>query len=121
MTGTLNSFSLYGGWRKILGQAKDLKFTFGKFDDWNADVLKWGSEGPCYAIENDAGKYQFLALQFALEKSSYATMLIREMTHSSTEFSEQEALFKKIKELSGDKAEADVAAEENGADEPADE
>ena len=105
MRGELTSFVLYGGFRKMLIMPEDLKYKLATFDDWNGDVLKISNEDNCYVKNDCNGKFQFLSIQFSLEKSSYATMLLRELVHMSTEFKNQVAMFEQIKNLSGEKIE----------------
>lgn len=102
MKGTVISFALYGGWRKMICMPENLKYAFGVFDNWNEDVLEFGGTNNCHIKNKEIGKYGFIAVEFSLEKSCYATMLIRELMHQSTEFSNQEFLFEKIKSLGGE-------------------
>lgn len=120
MTRKMNRFALNGGWRKVICMPEDLKYEFGFFEQWNEDVLMFSSKTPCYVKNDIKTGFQFVSVQFSLEKSCYATMLIRELMHQSTEFKNQEFLFEKIRNFGGaiegvasDKEDNAVAGAEN--------
>lgn len=101
--GRFNSFSLYGGVANAGSAGRFLEHAIGRFKDWSGDVLELGGSGKCY-VKPQEGPFQFVSVQFFLEKSCYATMAIRELTHSSTDYQSQEALFAQIKLLGGEEA-----------------
>jgi tRNA pseudouridine13 synthase len=81
-----------GGYRHVLFKPKDLEYSVLRYDDketelaqTDADVLNGAP--PLVLPEN--GKYLALRLAFSLPSSTYATMLIRELTKmpTSVEFS----------------------------------
>jgi tRNA(Glu) U13 pseudouridine synthase TruD len=80
----------------MIGKVSDVHTRFGSFKDWQKDLLELANESECHVLEGE-GPYQFLALQFFLEKSSYATMFLREVLHSTTDFQKQADLFAQIR------------------------
>lgn len=85
--GIVNSFVLYGSYRKMLELPKDLDSRLVSFDQWNDDLLSIDSEKELYAVESQ-GEKKALILQFSLSKSCYATMLVREIIHGSGNLSD---------------------------------
>lgn len=78
-----------GGYRKIFAKATDVEWNIVKYNNKQAELLN-----PYYFDEKDPegeenGKYKALRIRFNLPKSSYATMLIRELTKHSTSYSSQ--------------------------------
>lgn len=70
-----------------------------KYNDKQAELLN-----PYYFDEpdpkgEDEGKYKALRIRFNLPKSSYATMLIRELTKHSTSYASQMELNKMLDKL----------------------
>lgn len=80
----------------MVGKVTGVHTHFGSFKDWQKDVLGLADESQCHVLGGE-GPYQFLALQFFLEKSSYATMFLREVLHATTDFQKQAVLFAQIK------------------------
>jgi len=100
-----------------------LAYKIGRFEKWTDDVLELDSEDLCYAKDAPEGKHVYLAIQFELEKSCYATMLMRELFHYSTDFKHQETIINMIKdkfkeELPAKMDEEEVQAEEDGESAP---
>ena len=82
---------LHGDYRKVFTRPIDLKGHVCSFSDKDADLLK-----PFVSVDElakqlqDGGNHQAILLEFKLQKSSYATMLIREVCHVSSSFENQE-------------------------------
>ena len=97
----LDSTSAWGSYRKLVGFAKDIEYDVVEFQQLNEDLLT-----PNYNTEKDPQPaldrsielerpiYKALRLKFSLRQSSYATMLLREVTKVSSAFNVQSALSK---------------------------
>lgn len=72
--------SFPGDYRKIIFRPKDLLYKLCRYDDINEEI-------PCFGEidERGQGKFLALALKFSLPPSTYATMLIREITKMPTD------------------------------------
>lgn len=112
-------FMLNGGWRVGLIYPKNFRHKVVYFDSWSEDLLSLDcKEEDCYAIDGTKGKFSAILAQFELPKSCYATMLIRELLHNSTDPLLQNALNEKAKALSTEeKKEAEECADEQEAEE----
>jgi tRNA pseudouridine13 synthase len=82
-------FSLPGGYRKVLSKPKLFDYKIVRYDDYtiplaktDLDILK-AKELPEPKMEG-AGKLLGMVLEMILESSTYATMVIRELTKSET-------------------------------------
>lgn len=80
---------LHGGFRKLLQKPIDLEWKITKWSNLNEDILSLDSSNPLYILDTDGDK-KALVLQFALPKSSYATMMLREVIHDTSEFNMEE-------------------------------
>lgn len=83
------SLSTYGGvYRHVTFRPRDLEFEILKYDDPSAELASTdleALEGKSLVHATTEGKYMALKLMFTLPPSTYATMLIRELTKMSTE------------------------------------
>lgn len=107
----------------MIARPGNLEYKIGKFEKWTDDVLRLDSGDLCYAKDVPEGKHSYLAIQFGLEKSCYATMLMRELFHYSTDFKHQEAIIKIIKEKFHEEVpvkndEEEILGEEDGESAP---
>jgi len=80
---------LYGGFRKMLQKPIDMNWKVVSWSNWDDDILSLDSFNPLYTLDKEGDK-KALVLQFSLLKSSYATMMLREITHSTSEFNMDE-------------------------------
>jgi hypothetical protein len=101
----------------MIARPGKLQYKIGKFAKWTDDVLKLDSGDLCYAKDAPEGQHTYLAIQFELEKSCYATMLMRELFHYSTDFKHQEAIIKIIKEKFQEEIPAKNAEEQEAGEE----
>lgn len=76
---------LFGGYRKLLQKPIDMETRVIDWDNWDEDILSLDSPNPLYALDKQGDK-KALVLQFTLLKSSYATMMLREVIHATSEF-----------------------------------
>lgn len=83
-----------------MGYATELEYDIVEFQNVNEDLLN-----PNYNVEddptpkidgNDPNIYRALRVKMSLRQSSYATMMIREVTKMSSAFSVQNAMSKDI-------------------------
>lgn len=89
---SVKTYTVSGGYRKILGRMQDLKWKIMKYNDPNNslilsdfDVLR-KIEEPKDLLD---GKYKAVILEFTLDPSMYATMLLREIMKIDTSPSAQ--------------------------------
>jgi tRNA pseudouridine13 synthase len=90
-------FFIRGGYRFLIAKPQDLAHDIMQFNDKDMDIME--AE---YHIKEDPksdpnGKYKAIRVKFSLNKSTYATMCVRELTQTSTSFDVQAALTKNIK------------------------
>jgi len=90
-------FFIRGGFRCLIAKPMDVKHDIALYNDKDVDLL-----APEYIINEDpksdpTGKYKAIRIKFSLNKSTYATMCIRELTKTSTSFDTQTMLTKQIK------------------------
>ena len=97
----LDSTSAWGSYRKLVGFASDIEYDVVEFQSLNEDLLTADyNTQPDPApkidrtIEAERPIYKALRLKFSLRQSSYATMLLREVTKMSSAFNVQSALSK---------------------------
>lgn len=83
---------MHGDYRKLLARPEDLKAAVCQFAEKDQDILAAFEEVELAAARHGAGPHSALLLQFSLQKSSYATMLIREFCHISSSFEMQELI-----------------------------
>lgn len=95
----LDSTSAWGSYRKLVAFASDIQYDVVEFQDMNMDLLtprylEESDPTPAIDRENQADKpiYKALRLKFSLRQSSYATMLLREVTRMSSAFNVQSAM-----------------------------
>ena len=90
-----DSLSASGAYRKIVTKANDIVFDIVDMQNENedliaADYLKESDPTPVITVgENQTAVTKALRMRFNLKTSSYATMLIREVTRTSSAFSAQ--------------------------------
>ncbi len=90
-----DSLSASGAYRKIVTKANDIVFDIVDMQNENedlitADYLKESDPTPVITVgENQTTVTKALRMRFNLKTSSYATMLIREVTRTSSAFSAQ--------------------------------
>jgi tRNA pseudouridine13 synthase len=99
----LDSTSAWGSYRKIIGFAQDIEYDIVEYQNINEDLLN-----PNYNVETDPKPaidrtnedekpvYKALRLKFSLKQSSYATMLLREVTRMSSAYNVQSAMSNQI-------------------------
>nr|XP_023019987.1 pseudouridylate synthase 7 homolog isoform X1 [Leptinotarsa decemlineata] len=83
----VRSYNLSGDYRKILGRAKDLSWKIMKYDDPTEDLIRSDFQelqGKPEPVSIEGGKYKALVLEFSLNSSSYATMVLREFLKCET-------------------------------------
>ncbi len=99
----LDSSSAWGSYRKIVGFAQEIEYDVVEYQNINEDLLN-----PNYNVEADPKPlidrtneeerpvYKALRLKFSLKQSSYATMLLREVTKMSSAYNVQSAMSNQI-------------------------
>lgn len=102
---------MHGDYRKMFARAEQLEVQTVRFDQKDVDLLEAFEELPVLAARHQEGQHFAILLKFRLQKSTYATMLIREFCHISSSFENQELINKT--------AETEDVAVDDG-DEPAD-
>jgi len=90
-------FFIRGGYRFLIAKPKDVLHDIMHFNDKDMDIME--AE---YNLKEDPksdpnGKYKAIRIKFSLNKSTYATMCVRELTQTSTSFDIQAMLTKTIK------------------------
>jgi len=95
----LDSTSAWGSYRKLISFAKDIEYDIVQFQNLNEDLLtpNYNTEKDLQPLidatqEQDRPIYKALRLKFSLRQSSYATMVLREVTRMSSAFSVQSAM-----------------------------
>ncbi|CDW87747.1 trna pseudouridine synthase [Stylonychia lemnae] len=91
----LDGSSSNGSYRKIVAHASDLEYDVVKFQNTNEDLLTPNpnaEKDPAPELQADQLTHRALRIKMSLKQSSYATMMIREVTKVSSAFSVQNAL-----------------------------
>ena len=89
-----DSMSASGAYRKIMAKPSEVVFDIVEMQNENedllsADYLKTADPTPTIRPEDTTPVTKALRMRFNLKTSSYATMLIREVTRTSSAFSTQ--------------------------------
>lgn len=92
-----NSFNAKGHFRKFIQVPKNIEFEFVQHDDPDEDLLNENYNIEQHPAKNGT-KYTSLRLVFQLPQSTYATMLFRELTRTSSDSKVQAGLSQKINE-----------------------
>jgi tRNA(Glu) U13 pseudouridine synthase TruD len=106
------NFMVQGGWRRLIGQAEGLEWKFIEHDTKEVDLvtitagiaevndLILDTRTDVADQKKPAGEYfKSLLLEFSLKKSTYATMLIREILNTSSSLKIQNEINEKVKAL----------------------
>jgi tRNA pseudouridine13 synthase len=106
------NFMVQGGWRRLISQAEGLEWKFIEHDTKEVDLvtitagiaevndLILDTRTDVADQKKPAGKYfKSLLLEFSLKKSTYATMLIREILNTSSSLKIQNEINEKVKAL----------------------
>lgn len=83
----VKTYTLSGAYRKILGQVKTLSWKTMKYNHPNDTLIRSDYEelkGDPEPQENPDGQYKALIIDFCLDSSSYATMVLREILKIDT-------------------------------------
>ena len=83
--GMNQEFFVEGGFRFLIEQAEEISYSLNRFNVKSEDILSafYNEKEDLNAVD---GKYWALCVKFSLQKGSYATMLIREITKLSSDF-----------------------------------
>lgn len=99
----LDSTSAWGSYRKIIGFAQDIEYDVVDYQNINEDLLNpnYNTEADPkpvvdYSNPDEKPVYKALRLKFSLKQSSYATMLLREVTKMSSAYNVQSAMSQSI-------------------------
>jgi tRNA(Glu) U13 pseudouridine synthase TruD len=92
-----NFFNSKGHYRKFVQIPKNIEFDFVQHDDQDEDLLNENYNVEPHPVKNGT-KFTSLRLVFQLPQSTYATMLFRELTRSSSDSKVQAGLSQKINE-----------------------
>jgi tRNA(Glu) U13 pseudouridine synthase TruD len=90
------AFKATGCYRKVIERPKAVKYDILNHDDYEQD-LQCEYYNMIPHPETSGSKYKSLRLQFQLPQSTYATMLFRELTKSSSTVNYQANLSKTLK------------------------
>jgi len=90
-------FNSKGHYRKFVQIPKNIEYEFVQHDDSDEDLLNENYNVEPHPQKNGT-KYISLRLVFQLPQSTYATMLFRELTRSSSDSKIQAGLSQKINE-----------------------
>ncbi|KAF5274877.1 hypothetical protein FQA39_LY07059 [Lamprigera yunnana] len=88
----VKTYNLSGTYRKILSRAKDLSWKTIRYNHPNDTLIRSDYEeliGQEEPMGNPEGQYKGLVLDFCLDSSCYATMVLRELLKLDTSISEQ--------------------------------
>jgi len=80
-------FSLPGGYRKLIARPKDFGYRIVHYSDYKVPLAKTDLEimnGTELAAEDPNGSLLGMVIEMILDSSTYATMLIRELTKNET-------------------------------------
>lgn len=97
----LDSTSAWGSYRKLIGFAREIEYDVVEFQNLNEDLLtaNYNTEKDPQplidtTVEAERPIYKALRLKFSLRQSSYATMVLREVTRMSSAFNVQSVISK---------------------------
>lgn len=106
------NFMVQGGWRRLISQAEGLEWKFIEHDTKEVDLvtitagiaevndLILDTRTDVADQKKPSGEYfKSLLLEFSLKKSTYATMLIREILNTSSSLKIQNEINEKVKAL----------------------
>ena len=85
---------MHGDYRKVFARAEELEVQSCKFEKKDEDLLEPFEDLSTLAKRKVNGQHSAILFQFRLQKSTYATMLIREFCHISSSFENQELINK---------------------------
>ena len=85
---------MHGDYRRMFARAENLEVKTCKFEKKDQDLLEPFESLSELAKKQTSGSNFAILLQFSLQKSTYATMLIREFCHISSSFENQELINK---------------------------
>ncbi|EFA08141.1 pseudouridylate synthase 7 homolog [Tribolium castaneum] len=83
----VRTYTLSGTYRKLMGQVQNLSWKIMYYNDPNDNLIRSDLEelkGEKEPASVEGGKYKALLLDFCLDSSSYATMVLREILKSDT-------------------------------------
>ncbi|XP_044253419.1 pseudouridylate synthase 7 homolog [Tribolium madens] len=83
----VRTYTLSGTYRKLMGQVQDLSWKIMYYNDPNFNLIRSDLEelkGEEEPKSVEGGKYKALVLEFCLDSSSYATMVLREILKTDT-------------------------------------
>ena len=83
---------MHGDYRKLFARPENITAAVCKFEGKDEEILDAFGSIEEAASKHQKGPHCALLLQFWLQKSSYATMLIREFCHISSSFEIQELI-----------------------------
>lgn len=78
----------------MFARAESLEVQTVRYDQKDVDLLEPFEELSTLASRNQKGQHFAILMKFRLQKSTYATMLIREFCHISSSFENQELINK---------------------------
>lgn len=85
---------MHGDYRKMFSRAEELEVQSSRFKNKEDDLLEPFEDLKVLADRQKEGPHFAILLKFNLQKSNYATMLIREFCHISSSFENQELINK---------------------------
>lgn len=85
---------MHGDYRKMFSRAEELEVHTCRFKSKEDDLLEAFEDLKVLAERQKEGPHFAILLKFNLQKSNYATMLIREFCHISSSFENQELINK---------------------------
>lgn len=105
---------MHGDYRKMFSRAEELEVETCRFKNRDDDLLTPFEALSTIAARHTEGPHFAILLKFNLQKSNYATMLIREFCHVTSSFENQELINKTgdDPEVSDGEKDADIAAPE---------
>jgi len=80
-------FSLPGGYRKLIARPKEFDYRIVRYNDYKIPLAKTDLDilnGTNLAAEDPNGSLLGMVIEMILDSSTYATMLIRELTKNET-------------------------------------
>lgn len=89
---------MHGDYRKMFSRAEELEVQTCRFKNKDDDLLEAFEDLKTLADRQKDGPHFAILLKFNLQKSNYATMLIREFCHISSSFENQELINKSSEE-----------------------
>ena len=106
---------MHGDYRKMFARAEELEVQTCRFEKKDTDLLEPFEDLTTLAQKHTSGPHFAIFLKFNLQKSTYATMLIREFCHVSSSFENQE-LINNSKEDGEPQEETEIMPEEGRID-----